>query len=323
MKKIDGHLHLVRDIAGFNGNGRLNALGNGDAIWDTGEVIHLVPNGYGDDSFTAENVIKFMDAEGIEKAMVLQGSLNGFQNYYTWQSIKQYPDRFMGAFSVDIFTDNYMKIVQRHVEILGFRALKLEISEGGGMHGYHGTTPFRLDSDPRVAKILHYLSDFPGFTVIVDYGNYDQISYQPEVMATLAKTYPSMQFVAAHLSFPHVAHIERLKVALNQWAGLDNLYTDISAIQDIDDDTVYPFEKSQKVVRIAKEILGSEHLIWGSDSPWSSTFNSYHNLSTWLEQTDIFTDQELENVLYNNANRIYFNDEAVEAIKSAVDPAYS
>ncbi|MBF0844216.1 amidohydrolase, partial [Streptococcus danieliae] len=38
MKKIDGHAHIVDMIAGFNGKGRLNALGNGYAIWDDGDL---------------------------------------------------------------------------------------------------------------------------------------------------------------------------------------------------------------------------------------------------------------------------------------------
>lgn len=320
MKKIDAHLHLVNTISGFNGNGRLNMLGNGDAIWDDGTLIHLLPDDYGQTDFTAEAVIRLMDQEGIEKAVVLQGSLNGYQNYYTWQSIKKYPDRFIGAFSVDIFAKNYLEIVRRHVEDLGFRALKLEISEGGGLHGYHGTTPFKLDRDSRVSQILAFISDYPGFVLTVDYGNYDQISYQPEAMAHLAKRYPHLNFVVCHLSFPHVAHLERLKAALEQWQGITNLYSDISAIQDIDGETVYPFEKSQAVVRLAKETIGADHLLWGTDAPWSATFNSYHHLATWLEQTDIFTEQELADVFYHNAQKVYFNQEAVTSIAEAEDP---
>ncbi|AQR53473.1 amidohydrolase [Lactobacillus delbrueckii subsp. bulgaricus] len=36
MKKIDAHLHLVRDLASYKGNGRSNALGNGLVVWDSG-----------------------------------------------------------------------------------------------------------------------------------------------------------------------------------------------------------------------------------------------------------------------------------------------
>lgn len=98
MKKIDGHLHLVRAIAGFNGKGRLTPLGDGRAVWDDGTVIKLIPDGSGDDNFTAEAALDIMAKSDVEKAVVLQGSLNGYQNYYTYQAIKKYPDKLLVLF---------------------------------------------------------------------------------------------------------------------------------------------------------------------------------------------------------------------------------
>lgn len=320
MKKIDGHLHLVRAIAGFNGKGRLTPLGDGRAVWDDGTVIKLIPDGSGDDSFTAEAALDIMAKSDIEKAVVLQGSLNGYQNYYTYQAIKKYPDKFIGAFSVDPFSEFYMDIVKRYVDDLGFRAIKFEISQGGGMHGYHYDTPFRLDTNPRIGKIMHFISDYPGFVVTVDYGNFEQFSYQPEAIANLAKMYPNIDFVVCHLSFPNADHPDRLRAALAQWQPYENIYTDISAIQDIEDETVFPFPRCQQDVKIAKEMLGAKRIIWGTDSPWSATFNTYNELATWLESTDIFTEEEYADVMYNNASRIYFKPTAVAAIANANDP---
>ncbi|KRK24222.1 amidohydrolase [Lactobacillus delbrueckii subsp. delbrueckii DSM 20074 = JCM 1012] len=45
MKKIDAHLHLVRDLASYKGNGRSNALGNGLVVWDSGIKPRLSPAG--------------------------------------------------------------------------------------------------------------------------------------------------------------------------------------------------------------------------------------------------------------------------------------
>lgn len=73
-----------------------------------------------------------------------------------------------------------MAIVHRYVEDLGFRAIKFEISQGGGLHGFHRS--FRLDIDNRVFQIFHYLAGYPGFVVTVDYGASDQTSYQPEAI---------------------------------------------------------------------------------------------------------------------------------------------
>ncbi|MBM7616645.1 putative TIM-barrel fold metal-dependent hydrolase [Weissella uvarum] len=321
MKKIDAHLHLVQNIAGFNGKGRLNALGNGDAIWDDGTLIHLLPNEYGETDFTAEAVLRLMDTNGIDKAMVLQGSLNGYQNYYTWQTMRQYPDRFMGAFSVDPFTEQFMTILQRHVRDLGFRSMKLEISAGGGMHGYHVTTPFRLDLDPRVGQMLHYLANYPGFNIIVDYGSADQISHQPEAIVNLAQRYPMLNFVVCHLSFGQTNQLALYQNTLDQWQPFTNIYTDLAAIQDINDETSQPYMASTELVKRAYQTLGSERLLWGTDSPWSATFNAYADLASWLEKADIMPTSALENVYYQNAERLYFNSEAKRAVLEAVDPS--
>ncbi|MBS9338083.1 amidohydrolase [Fructobacillus sp. M2-14] len=321
MKKIDGHLHLVQTIAGLNGKGRLNILGDGKAIWDDGEVIKLIPDGSGDSSFKAEAAMKLMEGSEVDKAVLLQGSLNGYQNYYSYQMVKKYPGRFIAAFSVDPFAENFMTIVKRHVEDLGFRAIKFEISEGGGLHGYHTEHPFKLDSEPNCLQIFDYLSQYEGMTVTVDYGASDQISYQPEAIANLAKRYPNMTFVVCHLSFPNINHLDRLEYALKLFSEQDNVYTDLSAIQDIMGETTFPYENCQKVVKMAKEALGADHLIWGTDSPWSATFNTYHELATWMDAANIFSATELEDVMFNNANRVYFNKHAVKAAEEASDPA--
>lgn len=320
MRKIEGHIHLVRTMAGFKGQGRLSPLGHGYAIWDDGEIIKLIPDGWGDDNFLAEKYLSIMDKEKIDKAVILQGTLNGYQNYYTYQVVKRYPDRFIGAFAVDPFADQAMAIVHRYVEDLGFRAIKFEISQGGGLHGFH--RPFRLDIDNRVSRIFHYLADYPGFVVTVDYGAANQNSYQPEAIVNLARRYPQLDFVVCHLSFPDAKQPVQLKNVLEQFVPLNNISVDISAIQDIlgEGHNDFPYPRSQWAVRLAKEKLGTKRIIWGSDAPWSATFNSYHQLATWLEHTDIFTPAELADVMGNNAERVYFKPDNVEAARQATDP---
>lgn len=138
----------------------------------------------------------------------------------------------------------------------------------------------------------------------------------------MAQHYPKLDFVVCHLSFPNADHLDRLENALQQWQPFANIYTEISAIQDIEGETEFPFPRCQKDVALAKKVLGAKRIFWGTDSPWSSTFNSYHDLSTWLEATDIFTESELEDVMYNNAERIYFKPENVQAMKDSEDPVF-
>ncbi|WP_295747073.1 amidohydrolase family protein [uncultured Limosilactobacillus sp.] len=321
MKKIDAHLHLVRSLAGLNGKGRLTPLGHGKAIWDDGEVIKLIPDGWGDDQFLAATALKVMDRNQIDKAVLLQGSLNGYQNYYSWQVAKEYPHRLMTSFAVDPLMDQAMTIAKRYVDQLGVRVIKFEISQGGGLHGYHRA--FRLDQSPACGRLFHYLADYPGMVVTVDYGSADQDSYQPEAITHLAQTYPQLDFVVCHLSFPNCDHLDRLTNALEQWQKLPNIYTDLSAIQDIEGeqgDEQSTFLRCQKDVRLALKILGSKRLIWGTDSPWSATFNSYHHLSTWLSDGGWLTASEQEDIMANNAERVYFKPANVAALAAAEDP---
>lgn len=110
-----------------------------------------------------------------------------------------------------------------------------------------------------MSQIFHYLADYPGFVVTVDYGAADQTSYQPEAIVNLARRYPELDFVVCHLSFPDAQHPYQLVNVLAQFAPLDNISVDISAIQDIlgesrDD---FPYPKSQWAVRLAKKWLGA------------------------------------------------------------------
>lgn len=80
MKKIDAHLHLVRNLASYKGNGRSNALGNGLVVWDSGFKTRLFPAGWGVESFRVDAAEKVLADHDVAKAA---------------------PDRFAPAFSVD------------------------------------------------------------------------------------------------------------------------------------------------------------------------------------------------------------------------------
>ena len=81
MKKIDAHLHLADVIAGYCRRGELRAIGQGKAMWGNGEVFQLIPAEYGDSwNFRAEKALELMDESGVERAVLMHGSMYGFQN---------------------------------------------------------------------------------------------------------------------------------------------------------------------------------------------------------------------------------------------------
>ena len=56
---------------------------------------------------------------------------------------------------------------------------------------------------------------------------------------------------------------------------------------------------------MAKEIVGAHKLIWGTDVPSVLVHDSYEDLLTFVTESGIFTEKELEGVVYDNAMEAY------------------
>lgn len=54
--------------------------------------------------------------------------------------------------------------------------------------------------------------------------------------------------------------------------------------------------------------MGADRLLWGTDAPFAATQNSYEHLTDYLTKGDAFTSEELADVYYNNAKRVYFDN---------------
>ena len=80
MRIIDAHAHVFEGFSGFGGKGELRPLGQGRGRWATGEEIQVIPEEYGDVGFSPENLMTLMDQNSVSQAVLLQGSLYGFQN---------------------------------------------------------------------------------------------------------------------------------------------------------------------------------------------------------------------------------------------------
>ena len=57
----------------------------------------------------------------------------------------------------------------------------------------------------------------------------------------------------------------------------------------------------------AKSIVTAKKMMWGTDAPFAATNDSYENLTDYLQKGSAFTEEELEDVYYNNAKFVYFD----------------
>ena len=104
MKIIDSHAHIVQYIAGIGSGGELRSIGGGMARYANGQVVRMIPEQFHTDGVSPEQLLEIMDENGVEKSVLLQGNFYGFQNYYTWEAVKKYPNRFIGAASYDPYS---------------------------------------------------------------------------------------------------------------------------------------------------------------------------------------------------------------------------
>ena len=89
MKIIDGHVHLVQCIAGTGAGGELRFAGNGMAEYASGERFRMLPDEFSQGVVTAGDILRKMDENGVEKAVLLQGNYFGFQNLYAMEAVQK------------------------------------------------------------------------------------------------------------------------------------------------------------------------------------------------------------------------------------------
>ena len=304
MKKIDAHLHLAKVLAGYCRRGELRGIGGGKAAWGNGEEFQLLPtNGdYGDDYFTAEQALKIMDRNDVERAVLMQGSMYGFQNRYHEEILEKYPDRFCPSCTIDPFMTNHMQALERFLEEKHFHLVKFEVSSGGGLMGCH--EPFDLSGE-RMMEIYKLIEKNHG-VVALDVGGIEMESHQPMALARLADRCPDLKLVVCHLLAPAREKRAEWRAELQMLKGA-NIWFDIAAMPKIISGDVYPYLETQEFLAEAKDIISAKRMMWGTDAPFAATQDSYEHLTDYLEKGSAFTPEELADVYYNNAKLVYFD----------------
>ena len=275
--RIDAHFHLIERISPFCGRGEGRGLGDGRVEFATGEVIRFIPERFNADCFTAEMGMALMDEFGIDMGVVLQSGYYGFQNSYTMQMAREYPDRFYPVGGLDPYCKQSERILNHLIDDLGFRALKFEISEAAGISGYH--PGFSIEG-PEMGAVFDRANDV-GMTMAFDVGGANQGSYQIEGFARMIRRYPKVRFVMCHLLCPRgpgQAGWEQDMLAL----CADNVWFDIASLPSFINEKA-PYAASISYVRKALRLAGEGRLVWGSDAPLILNRYPYEDLLGYFQ----------------------------------------
>ena len=301
MKIIDAHAHVVQCIAGTGSQGELRPCGGGRAVYATGHSFQILPPEIGEYDATPEALLRVMDAHGVDKAVLLQGNYFGFQNLYTREAVRAYPDRFTGAAAYDPFSAQAEKIKAHLFDELGFRIVKFEVSSGSGLMANH--PPVDLDGEVMHRAYRHAADR--DLIFVIDIGKPRSVSWQVDALARAIARYPDMRFVVCHLLASQLGDGELLKRSLDRLA-LPNVWFDLAALCLNSKPEVYPYPTARGYIRDAVEIVGADRLLWGSDMPSAMTQATYRQLIDFIALHPGLSGGDKEKILRANASALFF-----------------
>lgn len=302
MKIIDAHAHVVQCIAGTGSRGELRPCGGGRAVYAAGDSFQILPPEIGEYDATPEALLRVMEAHGVEKAVLLQGNYFGFQNLYTDEAVRKYPDRFIGAASYDPFSAQADKIKAHLFDELGFKIVKFEVSSGSGLMANH--PPVDLDGEV-MHQCYRHAADH-GLIFVIDIGKPRSVSWQVDALSRAAGRYPEMKFVVCHLLSPQMGDGELLKRSLEKLAR-PNVWFDLAALCLNSKPEVFPYPAARGYVKDAVDIVGVDRLLWGSDMPSAMTRDTYQHFIDFIAQHPGLDEGGKEKILYGNADKLFFS----------------
>lgn len=302
MKIIDAHAHVVQCIAGVGSQGELRPCGGGRAVYATGNVFQILPPEIGEYDAAPEALLRVMDAHGVDKAVLLQGNYFGFQNLYTYEAARAYPDRFIGAASYDPFSAQAEKIKTHLFDELGFRIVKFEVSSGSGLMANHPL----VDLDGEVMHQVYRHAADRGLIFVIDIGKPRSVSWQVDALSRAIARYPDMKFVVCHLLSPQLGDGELLKRSLEKLA-MPNVWFDLAALCLNSRPEAFPYPTARGYVRSAVDIVGADRLLWGSDMPSAMTRDTYQHFIDFIVLHPGLDKGDKEKILSLNAEKLFFS----------------
>lgn len=298
MKKIDCHVHLIGNLCGIGSEGELRPLGKGMVEYATGRKFMLFPEEYGDKTVEPETLIKVMKENDVEYAICLQGNYGGYQNLYTYEASLKYKSLIPSA-TYDPFFVKKELIINHLFDELKIPVIKMEVSNGSGLMANHNTVLL----NGKEMNEVYEMANNHNLIFFIDIGRPNNNCYQIDNLREMILKYPNMKFVICHLTAPQRNQMDLLKENMHK-LNLPNVYFDIASLPNNTKEQ-YPFTNALEYIREAINIIGSEKILWGTDFPYAMKNYSYIESYKYIEDSNLFTPIEKENIFYNNAKRLF------------------
>jgi predicted TIM-barrel fold metal-dependent hydrolase len=235
MTTVDSHVHVwLEDSAEYP--------------WD-----RSVPNL---PTFSAplDSLLEAMDGAGVDKAVLIQHSLHGYDNRYVLDCARQYPDRFCTVIKVNPLARNAPEQLRQLAETHNVQGLRLHAAANPDSTWLSSAETYPLwEMAGRLGIVIGILLD-PR-----------QLGQAHEII----NRFPQVSVIIDHMGRVNVAEPpdgQRFQQLLDL-AQLPNVYVKVSGFYALSKQN-YPYPDTVPLVQALWQRYGRERLMWATDFPY-------------------------------------------------------
>jgi predicted TIM-barrel fold metal-dependent hydrolase len=210
-----------------------------------------------------ETLLLEMAAAHIDRAVVVQPSVYGWDNSYVAECLAREPERLAGVCLVDPLAEDPAGALAYWVEEHRFRGVRLNpIGDRGGV--WLGDSS--QDGLWRKSGILNV-------PICIQL-----LPSQLDALCVMAARFPNTKVVIDHLAKPATKTPESAEARrFAELAVYPNVYAKIAALAHVSNEP-YPFRDILPLVDACLAAFGTDRVVWGSDFPVDLEFCSYIQL---------------------------------------------
>jgi predicted TIM-barrel fold metal-dependent hydrolase len=244
-------------------------------------------------SFTApvEDLLTKMETAGVDRAVLIQPSIYGFDHSYLMHCLAEYPGRFAGI----VLGDHHDPAFLDELEALASK---------GPLRGIRFApliSPDRGWFEPSIEPLAAAAARLDLTINLLITPNWFSVADQ------WIERHPELTIVIDHLGRPDLAETSRESAAteLLRLARHDNVHVKLSALPELSA-VAYPHQDVWAAVRATVDAFGADRLLWGSDYPFTAVGGTYADSLTVLDQ--ILPDlpaADRQSIVAGTARRLY------------------
>jgi len=259
MPFIDGHLH----------------------VW---EGLHPDrPYPWTPDPFPAEDLLPLLDANGVGMAVHVSPVIVGYDNGYGVEVATRFPDRFKVFGRFDPLQPAVAGALRRWMSEKGAAGVRFT--------AYRSLEKARLN-DALMKPFWRAAADGGVPVAVFAPGRLDEV-------LSIARAEPDVTLIVDHFGLGVFQGAEDPFAGVDDlaaFADLTNVFIKISALPEVSRDP-FPFPDLHRHLAWAAAAFGAERLIWGSNWPVESIACSYSETWSWILESGILDNSEIDQVL--------------------------